>query len=131
MGGRGDRRWVWLLCAQHPLRGGADSLLCRLRSVPPTILTPLALQSHLGPPLSFPHLLRAPPQAGAHIKVGDAPVNLSPVTIGSGGRRSGGQAAVGDGARVPVGPVDAARLDVHIHGVDADALIALEGLLVR
>lgn len=71
------------------------------------------------------------PRLGAHIKVGDTPVDLSPVAIGSSGRRGGGQAPVGDGARVPVGPVDAAGLDVDIHGVDADALVALEGLLVR
>lgn len=68
---------------------------------------------------------------GAHIEVGDTPVNLSPMPIGSGRRRSRWQAAEGDGARVPVGPVDAASLDVDIHGIDADALITLEGLLVR
>lgn len=31
---------------------------------------------------------------------------------------------------MPVGPVDVASLDVDIHGVDADALVTLEGLLV-
>ena len=31
---------------------------------------------------------------------------------------------------MPVGPVDAASLDVDIHGIDADALVTLEGLLI-
>lgn len=31
---------------------------------------------------------------------------------------------------MPVGPVDMASLDVDIHGIDADALVTLEGLLV-
>lgn len=31
---------------------------------------------------------------------------------------------------MPVGPVDTAGLDVNIHGVYSDALVALEGLLV-
>ena len=70
------------------------------------------------------------PRLGTHIEVGDAPVNLSPVAIGSGGWCSRGQAAVGDGACVPVGPVDAASLDMDIHGIDADALVTLEGLLI-
>lgn len=67
---------------------------------------------------------------GIYIEVSDAPVDLPPVTVGSGRRCSGWQAPIGDRARVPVGPVDTAGLDVNIHGVYADALIALEGLLV-
>lgn len=31
---------------------------------------------------------------------------------------------------MPVGPVDAASLDMDIHGIDADALVTLEGLLI-
>lgn len=31
---------------------------------------------------------------------------------------------------MPVGPVDTASLDVDIHGIDADTLVTLEGLLV-
>lgn len=67
---------------------------------------------------------------GAYIEVGDTPVNLSPVAIGSGGRRGRRQAAVGDGARVPVGPIDTASFDVDIHGINADTLVTLEGLLI-
>lgn len=37
---------------------------------------------------------------------------------------------VGDGACVPVGPIDTAGLDMDIHGIDADTLVTLEGLLV-
>lgn len=62
--------------------------------------------------------------------MGDTSVNLSPVAIGSGGRSSRGQAAVGDGACVPVGPIDTASLDMDIHSVDADSLVTLEGLLI-
>lgn len=67
---------------------------------------------------------------GTHVEVGDTPVNLSPVAVGSGRRCSRWQAAVGDGARVPVGPIDTASLDMDIHGINADALVALECLLV-
>lgn len=67
---------------------------------------------------------------GIYIEVSDAPVDLPPVTVGSGRRCSRWQAPIGDRARVPVGPVDTAGLDVNIHGVYPDALIALEGLLV-
>lgn len=73
---------------------------------------------------------RLHPRLGAHIEVGDTSVNLSPVAIGSSGRRGRGQAAVGDGARVPVGPIDTASLDVDVHGIDAHSLVTLEGLLV-
>lgn len=31
---------------------------------------------------------------------------------------------------MPVGPIDTASLDMDIHGIDADALITLEGLLI-
>lgn len=62
--------------------------------------------------------------------MGDTPVNLSPVAVGSGGRCGRWQAAVGDGARVPVGPIDTAGFDVDIHGINADTLVTLEGLLV-
>lgn len=115
--------------------------------VPPdTILTALGLQSQPVPiHCLFQTLLetscsleslhpvnpwRLHPRLGAHIEVGDTSVNLSPVAIGSSGRRGRGQAAVGDGARVPVGPIDTASLDVDVHGVDAHSLVTLEGLLV-
>lgn len=62
--------------------------------------------------------------------MGDTPVNLSSVSVGSGRRGSRWQAAIGDGACVPVGPIDTASLDVDIHGINADTLITLEGLLV-
>lgn len=106
-------------CQPHPLP--PSSVPCKLCSEPSAVWRP--------PTQSVPPR-RSHPRLGAHIEVGDAPVNLSPVAIGSGGRRCRGQAAVGDGARVPVGPVDVASLDVDIHGIDADALVTLEGLLV-
>lgn len=65
-----------------------------------------------------------------HIEVGDTSVDLPPVTVGSGGRCGRWQAAEGDGARVPVGPVDTAGLNMDVHGIDADALVTLEGLLI-
>lgn len=65
-----------------------------------------------------------------YIEVGDTPVDLPPVTVGSGRRGSRWQAPVGDGACVPISPVDTASLDMDIHGVYADTLVALEGLLI-
>ena len=62
--------------------------------------------------------------------MGDTPVDLPPVAVGSGRRGGRGQAPVGDWARVPVSPVDTAGLDMDIHGIYADTLIALECLLV-
>lgn len=70
------------------------------------------------------------PRLGAHIEVGDTSVNLPPVSIRSGGRSGRWQAAVGDGACVPVGPIDPACLDVDIHSINANTLITLEGLLI-
>jgi hypothetical protein len=67
---------------------------------------------------------------GAYIEMGDTPVDLSPVTVRSGRRCSRWQASIGDGACVPVGPIDAASLDMDIHGINADTLITLEGLLI-
>lgn len=98
-----------------------STVLCKLCSEPSAVCR---LPTQSVPPC------RSHPRLGTHIEVGDAPVNLSPMAIGSGGRCSRGQAAVGDGACVPVGPVDAASLDVDIHGIDADALVTLEGLLI-
>lgn len=100
---------------------GPSSVLCKLCSEQSAFWS---LPTQPVPPC------RSHPRLGAHIKVGDTPVNLSPVAIGSGGRCSRWQAAVGDGARVPIGPVDAASLDMDIHGIDADTLITLEGLLI-
>lgn len=104
----------------------------------PTSLTlcplPLALSNSALNHLLFAvfpsNLCGSHPRWGAHIEVGDTPVNLSPVAVGSGGRCGRWQAAVGDGARVPVGPIDTAGLDMDIHGIDTDTLVTLEGLLV-
>lgn len=66
-----------------------------------------------------------------HLQVGDPAGALTAVALGVGGRRRRPRELVGgDAAGVPVGPEDAVGLDVQVHGVDADAGVALEGLLV-
>ena len=61
-----------------------------------------------------------------HLQTADPGVSLA-VVVGRGER---GQVVGGDAARVPVGPVDAVGFHEHVHGVDADVGVALEGKLV-
>lgn len=51
------------------------------------------------------------------------------VVVGGGGGWSG-KFVGGDASRVPVCPEDTVGFDVEVHGVDANAGVALEGLLV-
>lgn len=65
-----------------------------------------------------------------YLQVGDPGLGLASVTVairGGGGR---GQIIGGNAPRVPVCPVNAVRLDVQVHGVNAHIGVALEDLLI-
>lgn len=97
----------------------ALAVICQLLPSPCSASSPVLLSSSTGSV-----------SLGTYIEMGDTTVELPPVTVGSGRRSSWWQAPIGDCACVPVSPVDAACLDVDIHGIYSDTLITLEGLLV-
>lgn len=67
-----------------------------------------------------------------YLQVGDPALILASVLRRVGGRRGRRiwQIIRGNASGVPVGPEDAVCLDVQIHGINSDACIALEDLLI-